>query len=173
MNFDLINSINTLSASIKHLDYSMQTASSTHWWNTQWFSAVIGALTGFIGSSVYSSLKNRNKKLFDTYQWFLEQGTFSDPDGLLMKAIITQYQNEDKPLGEKMVIELRSHTKYWYEPYGMFRFLLSRYEKSVWKIKSGTRTGVKDQPEYKEAVKRFEKVMNFVYKKTGENEWTV
>lgn len=176
MNQDFINSVNSLADNIKHLDGTLQLSTQVHWWDTQWFSAVIGASMGFLGTQLYSVLRSRNTKLFDTYQWFLEQGTFSDPDGLLKKAIITQYGDGagvvDKPLGEKMAIELRSHTKYWYEPYGMFRFLLHQYEKSIWKIKDGRREEVKQQSEYKEAQKRYKKVMDFVYKKTGENEWT-
>jgi len=172
MNTDLANSINTVAENISHLDNTIQINSHVQWWNTQWFSALIGAGVVFIGTQLFFSLKSRNKKLFDSYQWFLKQGTFSDPDGLLMQAQMTVYGNEDKLLGEKMVIELRSHTRYWYEPYGVFRFLLHRYEKSIWKIKNGRKEEVKEQIEYKEAQKRFQKVMDFVYKKTGENEWT-
>ncbi len=71
-----------------------------------------------------------------------------------------------------MVIGLRSHIKYWYEPFSKIRFLISWYEKSLWSIKEGTIEEIKEQKEYKEAEKRFQKIMDLVYKKTGENEWT-
>lgn len=169
---ELINSINTVADNINKLDKTLQVSFHIHWWNTQWFSAVIGALSGFIGTFIFSTIKNRNKRLSDYYQWFLEQGTFSAPDGLLMKAIMTQYQGEDKPLGEKMIIELRSNTKYWYEPFGMLRVLFKKYEISLLKIKSGRKEEVKQQPEYIEAEKRFQRIIDFVHRKTGENEWT-
>jgi hypothetical protein len=172
MNEALFNSIDRVVDSLDHLNVALSYLSATHWWNTQWFSAVIGAITGFIGTLVYSSLKDRKKRLADYYQWFLNQGTFSDPQGLSSQAMITSYGNNDKSLGEKMVIELRSHTKYWYEPYGVFRFLLSRYEKSVRKIKNCLRVDLENQEEYIEAEKKFKKVMDFLYRETGENEWT-
>jgi hypothetical protein len=172
INAELINSINNLANSVQRLESSIRVTQTSKWWDTQWFSALVGAIAGLIGTFLYSSLKNRSKKLSDSYQWFLEQGTFSDPSGLLMQANITVYGNEDKPLAEKMVIELRSHTKYWYNPYGTFRFLLRRYEKSIMRIKNGRTEEVKMQPEYLEAEKRFKKVMDFLYRKTGENEWT-
>lgn len=164
----LIDSINNLAQAIERMRVH-------YWWDTQWFSALIGAITGLLGSGAVSAIRERNKRLFNYHQWFLGQGTFSSPDTLLKQAQITSYASAepgDKPLGEKMVIELRSHTKYWYEPLSMIRFLLSRYEAALWKIKNGRKGEVENTSEYKEAEKRFKAVEDFIYRKTGENEWT-
>lgn len=169
---DLILAINAVAESVKHLDTTIQINSNTQWWNTQWFSAVIGAVTGFWGTWIYSMIRTRNERLSRYYQWFLRQGTFSDPQGLLVNAVMTTYGTEDKSLAEKMVIELRSHTKYWYEPMGRFRFLMKSYEKSVSRIQNGPKGDVENKPEYIKAEKRYQKVITFVYRKTGESEWT-
>lgn len=172
MESDLILAINSVAESVRHLDASIQITSTAQCWNTQWFSAVIGAMTGFLGTWVFSTIKTRNERLFQYYQWFLHQGTFSDPEGLLRQAVMTTYGAEDKSLAEKMVIELRLHTKYWYEPMGRFRFLMKSYEKSVSRIKNGRKEDVEKQSDYVSAEKRYQKVMTFVYRKTGESEWT-
>jgi hypothetical protein len=172
MESDLVLAINSVAESIKHLETSIQMTSHKQWWDTQWFSAVIGATTGFVGTWIYSAIKTRNERLFQYYRWFLHQGTFSDPEGLLGQAVMTTYGADDKSLAEKMVIALRSHTKYWYEPMGRFRFLMKSYEKSISRIKNGARKDVKNHMEYKRAEKRFRKVMDLVYRKTGESEWT-
>ncbi|GEM_PF-2187249 len=172
MKSDLINSINNLSNNINILQDTLRTNLYVQWWNTQWFSAVIGALTGFVGTFIYSSWKNRNKKLFDFYQWLLKQAVFSTPEGLLSTAISTSYGQEDKEIPEKMVIELRSHIKYWYEPLSKIHFLFLDYENSLKKIKNGSKNEIIEQKEFKDAKNKFQKIMDFVHKKTGENEWT-
>ncbi len=165
---ELVVAINNLAQTIERMQ--------THqWWDTQWFSALIGATAALIGGGLLSAIRDRNRRLFEYHQWLLTQGTFSSPDTLLKQAWITSYagvQEEDKSVSEKMIIIFRSHIKYWYEPLSWIRFLLWRYEASLRKIKNGKKGEVENTPEYKEAERRFKAVEDFIYRKTGENEWT-
>ncbi len=167
---ELIKSIETLGETLRGLNVTLQTVSNVAWWNTQWFSAFIGAITGFTGSLLVSKVKERNERLSSFYQWFLKQGSFSSPQGLYHGARVYSYGTPDKPLGEKMAIELRKHTRYWYRPLGKLRFLLYRYEAAIRKIQNAE--DIENQIEYKKAGELFNRVENFVYKKTGENKWT-
>ncbi len=171
---ELVNSMDKVVAVLNQLNSTISQGSSD-WWDTQWFSAVIGATAAMLGSWVVSSFKERNKRLWNYYQWLLHQLTFSSVDVLIKQAQMTSYSGEksgDKTLAEKMVIEFRSHTKYWYEPMSRIRLLLRWYELALWNIKDGKTNEVILTKEYREAERRFKAAEDYLYKKTGESEWT-
>jgi hypothetical protein len=172
METEILTIMSDIADELNNINNTLQIPSVFHWWDTQWFSGVIGAVTGLLGSYIFHGISARNKRLFDYYQWFLDQGTFSDPETLLRQAASTSYGIIDKPIAEKMVISLRSHIKYWYEPFGRFRYLMYRYENALWKIPNGRTEEIIKQTEFIEAQKRFVEVEEFVHRKTGENEWT-
>lgn len=157
--------------------------------DSQWFAALIGAGSAILIFSIekfFSWRKKENEKLLDYCKWLNEQWTFRAPDALLDAARSTVYgHNErnlttgevkvvpEKPLGEKLVIELRRDLKWWRQPNRKLHRYFKKYEKSLYKfdeLRDKDRDGEKiliDQ-----ARKYYEKIDNYAYKITGDNEHT-
>lgn len=179
---DLPSSIEALSQSIQNLTVALH---YQPFWNSNWFAALIGALSAIVVTSVIDDVRKRRLKLREFYAWIMEQGTFSSPSALLHVARITMYGHTftkngvstevpEKPLGEKMVIELRKHTKYWLFPYSRIRLLFHSYERTLQKIPADeSAKTVESNLIYKEAEEIFNKIMRLAERKTGDNQWTV
>ena len=119
---DALNQINDSLSAI----YAI--SSNTNFWESQWFSAIIGAgaAISFFSTEKYFSWRKRHKKeLLEYCKWLNEQWTFRAPDSLLDTARSTIYGYEErniatgerkvvpeKTIGEKMVIELRRDLKW-------------------------------------------------------------
>ena len=154
-----------------------------HFWNTQWFSAVIGAITALLVTWLKDAYSKRKKKIYSIYDFICQNTTFCSPDSLLGTAGMMQYgctQTIDgittiipeKTISEKMMIELRKKCKYWQLPLSKIRFLFHKYEQLLRKIPDGDRRSIKGSNEYKQIEEIFEKIVKLSQAKTGESEWT-
>lgn len=180
---DALNQINDSLSSISTI------LSSTNIWDSLWFSAMIGAgaaIAVFSTEKYFSWKKRHNKDLLEYCKWLNEQWIFRAPDGLLDAARSTTYGHEErntttgerkvtpeKPLGEKMVIELRRDLKWWREPNYWLRRIFKKYEKELQKFDVLEN---EDKEEEKRllasAAVYFEKIDRYAYKITGDNEDT-
>lgn len=162
---------------------------NTNFWDSSWFSAMIGAGTAIAVISIekYFSLKNQyNEKLLSFCKWLNEQWTFRSPDSLLASARSTIYGHEEKnittgeikiipekSLGEKMVIELRRDLKWWREPGFKLKRLFKKYEKLLQKfdnLEDGNIGQEKELLNFASVV--FNKIDDYAYKITGDTEHT-
>jgi len=178
-----VSSLNLIAGNIKQLIAILQVTYQVHWWNTQWFSAVIAVIATLAVSSANNYHNNRKRRLYEFYGWFMKQQVFINTESLLQMGRMTTYggtltkdgittQIPEKPIGEKMVIELRSKFKYWQLPIGSIRSLFKKYEKLIYKIPNSNLSEIKATKEYLEAEETFSKIYDTAKRKTGENEWT-
>jgi len=79
----------------------------------------------------------------------------------------------EKPMTEKIVIELRRHAKYWRFPISLIRFHFWRYEEALRKMPNDiSRVEMKTNEKYKAAEVEFNKICRLAEKKTGDTQWT-
>jgi len=186
MKDEFITQLIVLNENLQNLTEAL---SHQSFWNSQLFAAILGASSAIIVLFVHLILKwrtKRNQRLEGIYNWMAEQIDFFDPKSLYKEASRTTYKsitkdktgkvlNEtpEKPIGDKMVIELRGHVKYWRFPSLKLRRLFKKYEESLLEF-NNVNNG--DPEKYKQksysSNKLFEKLKNLSFKKTGENEWT-
>lgn len=182
MKNELIEQLIILNQNVHNLS---ETISHKSFWDSQLFAAILGSSSAVIVLLVQSFLKwrvKRNQRLDEIYNSMAEQLGFYSPEVLYRKAANTIYQSTtkdkngniireipEKPLGEKMVIELRSNIKYWRFPNSKIRRLFGQYEKSLRAI---NHINNDDQEQLSQANKFFEKLQQLSFQKTGENEWT-
>jgi hypothetical protein len=184
-NIEVVNSLNSISENVKELSGVIKNINQIHWWNTQWFSALVGAVSAIVITAIFEGWKNRKNKLEEFYSWFLGQYSFSSPSSLLSVAGHTSYactvtENgktttiPEKAIAEKMVIEYRRHVKHWYLPFSEVRHWLTIYEKMLTKIPDlKGYPEIKNSKEYLEAEIFFNKIIEKIKNKTGENDWTI
>ena len=77
----IIGSLDTIAQNVKELGVV-----NVYWWNTQWFSALVGAVSGLLFSAIYNNLERRQKELRDFYEWFLKHSFSMSPDALLSQG---------------------------------------------------------------------------------------
>ena len=152
-------------------------------WNTQWFAAMIGAVAALVVTHFISFYSNRKKILREFYQTLAEKSHNVSLDSLLTMAMITRYGHTltkdgkttvipEKPLGERIVIELRKRCKFWNLPMCLLRHNFYNYEKTLSKLPDLSRLELIETKEYKIAESCFEKITDVIEKKTGESSWT-
>ncbi len=152
-------------------------------WNTQWFSALIGALSALLISWFKDSFSARRNRMLELYDYFSKSGHWFSTESILSEAAIHHYGGSmikdgettvlpEKTLSEKMIIQLRTKCKYWTYPICKLRFLFARYERAISKIPNLRVHEVKKTAEYINADAIYNKIQNLAYVKTGESMWT-
>ncbi|MCU7835297.1 MAG: hypothetical protein KZQ83_08580 [gamma proteobacterium symbiont of Taylorina sp.] len=157
--------------------------------DSKWFAALIGAGSAiiiFIIEKYFSWRKRENKKLLEFCKWLNEQWTFRSPDTLLGAAHSTIYGHEErtsnteevkvipeKPLGEKMIIELRRDLKWWREPDRTLHRYFKKYEKLLSKFDQLQEADpALEKILIEQAMVYYDKIDIYAYKVTGDNEHT-
>lgn len=157
--------------------------------DSQWFAAFIGAGSAiiiFLIEKYLSSRKREKEKLLEFCKWLNEQWTFRSPDTLLDAANSTTYGYEErnsnteevkvtpeKPLGEKMIIELRRDLKWWREPDRTLHRYFKKYEKLLSKFDLLQEAEpALEKTLIEQAMVYYEKIDAYAYKVTGDNEHT-
>ena len=171
----VLQQLHTINDTLSELVKAVQ--SSQSFWNSQLFAAILGAsaaISVVMIQQLWNWRKNIKERLEKIYKWITEQNAFWSPQSLYNQASQTSYAcNPDKLLGEKMVIELRRHVKYWKYPDIRLRNLFKRYEKLLLQFNSCDCSKADSVSKYlAEADAVFTKITERVYKKTGENQWT-
>jgi hypothetical protein len=163
---------------------------SQSFWNSQLFAAIIGASSAILVlviQQIWNWQHKRWERLEKVYAWITEQYHFWGPRALFDEAASTAYgatvtdnvtgkteQTPDKALGEKMVIGLRSHVKYWRYPSFRLRRLFKKYEEAIRKFNNCDHRNRNELNEYLSTAERiFQKLTTLAFKKTGENKWTI
>jgi len=150
-------------------------------WDTQWFAALIGATAALLITSLIDQTAKRNKILRDFYDKIAKNGHGLSLQSIGVSANIIRYGHTatrngvstevpEKTFSERVIIELRKKCKYWTLPPSKIRFMLKKYEKLLSKIPDTK--NLKTSDGYIEATEYYQKILDFVYKKTGENIWT-
>lgn len=182
---DLIRDFHSVAINLEQIRVAVQATSVPHWWNTQWFSSLAGAVVGAVAAlSVgiardYFSLRRKNLD-----SWYSHIVGRQQPEHLLTTAGITSYGGTmkkdgettvtpEKSTSEKILIEFRKNYKYWNLPISNLRFLFWRYEKALYKLPNLNIKEVKKTAEYLKAESIFARIIKLAEKKTGENQWTI
>jgi len=167
---EISRQIYNINITLRHLTKVIDAQS---FWNSQLFAAILGAFSAIVIQQGLTWLHKRKESLDKTYRWVAEQHVFWSPDSLLNSAENTSYGSPDKPLGEKMIIDLRSHVKYWRYPYSKIKKQFAKYEKSLHRFNDFGGTGMPTKEDcLKISNSYFESIKNISFKKSGENEWT-
>ena len=165
-----------------------QTLSNRSFFDSQFFSALIGATSAlfiFFLKGVIDFFKQRKKQNYNIYMKLTEDGHWSSPESIYSKARYTSYGHThtdskgnktvvpEKPISERLVIELRKRVKYWNFRNLRLRRMFKKYER----VLSSFGDFKKDDPEFQKNMKAADilhkKIMNHVYSKTNESEWTL
>jgi|SRR3989344_4617793 len=185
MSPEVVEILSSIATNLEKISLSTQQATIFHWWNTQWFSslagAVVGALTALVVGIARDYFSLRRKKLENWYSNIVER---QQPQSLFEMAFITSYGHKitldgkteivpEKTISEKIMIEFRQNYKYWNLPLSRLRFLFWRYEKALSKLPHLNQQQLKESPEYLKAQKIFAKIIKLSERKTGENQWTI
>ena len=128
-------------------------------WNTQWFSALIGAVSALVISWIIDKISARRDRLWKLYddiskriiwlnveKYFLDVANCTSYSGSEIRNGVT-INRPEMTVSEKMVIELRRKYKYWNYPMGRLRFLFKKYEVAINKISNSS--NIKESKEYK------------------------
>lgn len=182
----IIAALNGINSNLAQI---VENLSNKSFLDSQWFAALIGAGSAIIIFSIEKTIswrKRENEKLLDYCKWLNEQWVFRSPDSLLNSARSTVYGHEErnltsgevkvvpeKPLGEKIVIELRRDLKWWRQPNRKLHRYFKKYEKMLYKFDQLK----DDDPEQEkvlieQALGYYNKIDNYAYKITGDNEHT-
>lgn len=174
MEEEIIKELHAIAINIEELGVLIQN-NSRSFWNTQWFAALIGAISALSITFLKEVVEKRSRRMNEIYNWLMGNKWALSLDSFVDSATHTSYSKPDKPIGEKVVIELRRHCKYWRFPLSKVRYLFQKYEKALWKLPNlpnREREKIKNSDEYVVAEKLFRKISELVEKKTGENWWT-
>lgn len=182
---NIIKEFSSITNNIEQIRIAMQETTILHWWNTQWFSSLTGAVVGAIAALTVGITRDyfslRRKNLDNWYSHIVER---QQPKHLFETAFITQYGHKvtqdgktevvpEKTFSEKVLIQFRRNYKYWNLPISRLRFLFWRYEKALSKLPHLNKQQLKESPEYLKAQQIFAKIIKLAERKTGENQWTI
>lgn len=179
MNTPLINNsdIAGITEQLKLLNQNLSelinTVGSQSFWNSQLFAAIIGAssvIVVLLIQQIWHWKKNRNERMNKIYKWISEQYGFWYPKSIYEQSSNTTYHDTDKPIGEKMVIYLRSHVKYWQYPNYKLRRYFREFENSLLSFNDCKDNNYENY--FLKSKLILEKIRDIAFKKTGENEWT-
>jgi len=182
MDTEIIIELHKIAESIQDLNVTILNI-SYNFWDTQWFAALVGALSAIIATIFINFFGKRNQRMKDLYQSLMSNKTWLQPDSLIDQAGCTSYGHTitkngktstvpEKKINEKTVIEFRGFCKYWQFPISRIRYLFNKYEKAIWQLPDRKVIELKDVAEYKNLQKIFHKISNLIEKKTGESEYT-
>lgn len=139
--------------------------------NSPLLQTIAGGLAVLLATIAIDYFKNRSWKINKFYDHHLSYLIFYEPKAFYDEARITSYPEEvgDKPMSEKMVIELRKKVKYWYLPRSRIKKLFSEYEA----ILKGFPSEKNEEVAYLNKAKaHYSRIEAHFFAKTGENEWT-
>jgi len=190
-NYSLMNTISKQLALINNTLSDISKALSTQsFWNSQLFAAIIGASSAILVLLIQQFwvwYRNKKHKFNEVCNWIAGKYQFMTPDVLFEIASSTSYGSTvhnkttreekiipEKPLGDKMVIELRSKVKYWRFPSFRLRRLFKKYEMSLNKFNDFDSIDGDDLNRLlSESRKYIEIIKNIAFRKTGENDYTI
>ncbi len=181
---ELIEQLSEINKSIVSLTKEI---SSRSFWNSQLFAAIIGASAAilvFIITQIIQYCRKSAERHEEYCLWLTKNYIFYRPESLLKEAKHTGYGGTttnpftgqkkvtpDKPLGEKMIIELRRGTKYWRKSSLKIKRKFKKYEEKLLKFNTA-----KNKSELIECLESantiFEEIKTMAFKHTGENQWT-
>jgi hypothetical protein len=159
-------------------------------WDSPLCAALIGAAAAvsvFIGEKIWNLWLERAERMKGIYRFIAGQSTFWSPRSLFSEASHTQYagtsfngitgkteQRPEKPLGEKMIIELQRRSGYRSFIGLSLKRLFRQYEKSLLRFNNCRALKGEEPDKYMECSKPyFDRIVKLAYRKTGLNEWTV
>ena len=167
-----------------------KTIASRSFWDSQLAAAIIGAGSAIlivIMQYLWKRHKQQKEELDKIYSWIVESYNFWTPDSLLTLASEISYGGTttdnlsgekriipEKPLGEKMVIELRKHVKYWQFPSWILKWYFKKYEKSLRlfnTVDPHSNDEFRSNLLFSESI--MSKIKKIAFKRSGENEWTI
>jgi hypothetical protein len=158
--------------------------------NSQLFAAIIGASAAIlvlIMKEIWDWRRKRSERLKKTYSWITQNHVWINPRSLFEKASSTGYgytktdsvtgettQIKDKPLGEKMSIELRRMVKYRDFNSILLRRLFAKYNRSLLTF-NGYDGKTEDQRNnfLNNSERIFEKIKRRAFRRIGEDEFTL
>lgn len=171
---DIDNLAKQLQLLNNNMSILIETIGSQSFWNSQLFAAIIGASSAIavlLIQQLWNLKNNRKNRMDKIYKWICAQYGFWAPRSLFENASNTSYSGTEKPIGEKMVIDLRSHVKYWRYPNYRLRRYFKEYEHSLLSFNVCSDKNYEKYFSNSELI--FEKIKDIAFKKTGENEWTI
>lgn len=183
MSEEILRELHIIAENINNLSMAIEKTSGALW-NTQWFAALIGALAATIVGLLIKYTGKRIEKLTNFYNFLIQNRVWIEPESLIERASSISYgrtvrHNDgktivylEKPISEKVVIELRKLCKYWRLPISYVRLLFKKYEFTLQALPNQILPEIKKSLEYQQSDILFKKIMDLVEKKTGETEWT-
>lgn len=174
----------------ENLSTLTKAVTSQSFWNSQVGAAIIGAAAAIfviLIQQFWNWRKKRKEKLDKIYEWIAEKYHFWTPRSLYDQASSTSYGGTshdtltgetkkipEKSLGEKMVIELRSHVKYWRFPSYRLKSYFKKYEASLIRFNSLDQNGKDQLQEFFSISEEFlSKIKDMAFRESGENEYTI
>ena len=178
---ETLQDFHSLATDVEKIRISIQGIADYHWWDTQWFAALIGAFVGTITTITVGAWRDRRKILENWYSHIVER---QQSEHIFRIAAMTRYGGKtikdgeititpEKLPSERILIEFRKNYKYWNLPMSCLRFLFWRYEKTLSKLPNLNQQELSKSPEYLKAHKIFAKIIKLSERKTGENQWTI
>lgn len=161
------------------------TLANPPFWQSNIFAATVGFLSGllvFVLDLLIRFHDKRKKSLNGIYEWITNQWVFYSPDALVDKAKHTSYahfsikngattQIPEKPFADRMRIEFKKTVKYWTFPrFSKIRRLLRRYDQEISTFPEYNDPDISERIRRAEVIHR--QIEEYVYQKTGENEFT-
>ncbi len=188
MHSEIIEQLMLLNNNISALTEA--TIGAKSFWNSQLFAAILGASSAVLVVLLQSLLKwrkERNERLERIYLWAAEQIDFYSPKQLFGTARSTCFASvtknkegevikstPEKPVGEKMLIELKEHVKYWNFPHSRIRRLFTKYDQSLLDFNQVKEPAEESDYEiyFLASNEIFNQIQELAFQVTGENEWT-
>ena len=177
----ILQSMQSIDSTLKQIDANLATKS---FFDSTLFAALIGAVGALLLQEVYKAYKHRQKGITELYETITKNGWAYDPDSLMRTAKITIYGgtevNQDgekniipeKPLGEKMIIELRRNFKYWTFPRCKTTRKLKKYEKKLALMNNYRKPDFDHKIVLKNLKKIYSEIEEYSLKKLKESKWT-
>ena len=164
---ELVNQLSNINSTLNNIQASLDNPS---FWQSNIFAAALGFSGGFFLESSFRYWEQRIERLKKVYENLLNQMIFYSPRELVEQAGSTSYGTEIS-LAQKTIIELRRNIKYWLWPrFSKIRKLFKQYERELSKCPERT---VPDIEKYLQKTEVFfKKIEDYIYKKTGENQYT-
>lgn len=156
--------------------------------DSQLFGAIVGAgsaILVFLLELAWNAWRNRSRVISSLCSAFVSQMTFFSPDALISEADMHMFagkttysdgtveETPEKARGEKMVIMLKRKANHrQLPPFSKLKRLFRRYEKAIAHMPDGKRSELKNNEHYLKAKALYQRIENYLYKNTGENEYT-
>lgn len=190
---DRINSgLLRISSNIEEVGLTMANLSriteNSPFWESNIFAAIIGfggGLTVFLLGLLGRFWSSRKKTLNRLYYELGNEFAFYRPESLINQVRSMRYggvittadgsvENRDKSVSEKVLIEFKKGIKHQTFPrLSRIKWMYKKYERKLAKLPNLLSKRGTSSPFLEDAELYYEKIKTFVYKKTGEDEWTI